>query len=187
MPQPRQLARRPDHRPGMHLRRDRGHPLGIGGIPVHNVENACASAGDALHLAWTSIVAGLTTPCSCWAPKLWLEDQARTFSAWRSHGCRGPFDSVVGAGQRPHPSPTDGAHTAAADGSWRHREMLAEASSQKLSQRLDERMRTGSSRPRPRKSLPADWSSRQFTSLMSSPVSDGGAAAAELRRGPRSR
>ena len=35
------------------------YPMGFGTIPIHNVENACASGGDALHLAWTSLAAGL--------------------------------------------------------------------------------------------------------------------------------
>ena len=34
-------------------------PLGIQGIPVTNVENACAGASTALHAAWTAVKAGL--------------------------------------------------------------------------------------------------------------------------------
>lgn len=34
-------------------------PLGIAGIPITNVENACAGASTAFHLAWTAVSAGL--------------------------------------------------------------------------------------------------------------------------------
>ncbi len=34
-------------------------PLGIQGIPITNVENACAGASTALHSAWTAVKAGL--------------------------------------------------------------------------------------------------------------------------------
>ncbi len=34
-------------------------PLGIQGIPITNVENACAGASTALHAAWTAVKAGL--------------------------------------------------------------------------------------------------------------------------------
>src|SRR5438270_12885485 len=33
-------------------------PLGIEGIPIFNVENACASSSSALHLAWQSVASG---------------------------------------------------------------------------------------------------------------------------------
>ena len=34
------------------------HPMGFSGIPVNNVENACATGANALHLAWSSVAAG---------------------------------------------------------------------------------------------------------------------------------
>src|SRR5260370_28483530 len=34
-------------------------PLGFGGITVFNVENACASASTAFHLAWQAVATGL--------------------------------------------------------------------------------------------------------------------------------
>ncbi len=33
--------------------------MGFGGVPIINCENACAGASTALHLAWTSVMAGL--------------------------------------------------------------------------------------------------------------------------------
>src|SRR5229473_4607557 len=34
-------------------------PLGLGRIPVINVENACASASTGFHLAWQNVAAGI--------------------------------------------------------------------------------------------------------------------------------
>src|ERR1700748_210074 len=34
-------------------------PLGLAGIPVFNVENACASASTAFHLAWQAVATGV--------------------------------------------------------------------------------------------------------------------------------
>jgi len=34
-------------------------PLGVGEIPVFNVENACASASTAFHLAWQAVATGV--------------------------------------------------------------------------------------------------------------------------------
>jgi acetyl-CoA acetyltransferase len=58
--------------------------LGIGGIPVVNVENACASASTALHLPWP---VACTSACSRWA--------------WRSS------TTPIGGGRsRPSPGPS---------------------------------------------------------------------------------
>lgn len=35
------------------------HHLGIAGVPIFNVENACASASSAFHLAWQSVRSGV--------------------------------------------------------------------------------------------------------------------------------
>lgn len=59
-------------------------PMGFGAIPMHNVENVCASGGDALHLAWLSVASGLhDTVLVIGAEKLNLEDRERMFSAYR--------------------------------------------------------------------------------------------------------
>lgn len=65
--------------------------LGIGGIPVTNVENACASASTALHLAWAHLRAGLCeVALAIGAEKMYSADKARSFSvfngAWDVHG-----------------------------------------------------------------------------------------------------
>ena len=51
-------------------------PLGIEGIPIFNVENACASAASALHLGWQAISAGAYDVVLCLgAEKLTHEDK----------------------------------------------------------------------------------------------------------------
>lgn len=52
-------------------------PLGIEGIPIFNVENACASAASALHLGWQAVAAGAHDVVLCLgAEKLTHEDKA---------------------------------------------------------------------------------------------------------------
>ena len=57
-------------------------PLGIRGIPVINVENACASASTAFHLAWHAVA---TESCevalAVGAEKMTHPDKARSFAA----------------------------------------------------------------------------------------------------------
>lgn len=65
--------------------------MGIGGIPVTNVENACASASTALHLAYAQLRAGLCdVALAVGAEKMYSRDKARSFSvfngAWDVHG-----------------------------------------------------------------------------------------------------
>lgn len=51
-------------------------PLGLTGIPVYNVENACASSSSALHLAWLSVASGEHDVVLCLgAEKLAHEDK----------------------------------------------------------------------------------------------------------------
>ena len=51
-------------------------PIGIEGIPVFNIENACASAASALHLGWQAIATGLDEVVLCLgAEKLSHEDK----------------------------------------------------------------------------------------------------------------
>jgi acetyl-CoA acetyltransferase len=51
-------------------------PLGVEGIPIFNVENACASSSSALHLAWLSVASGQHDVVLCLgAEKLTHEDK----------------------------------------------------------------------------------------------------------------
>lgn len=55
---------------------------GMGGIPVINVENACASGAAALHLGWQSIAGGIHEVVLCvGVEKLSHEDRHQTFAA----------------------------------------------------------------------------------------------------------
>ena len=57
-------------------------PLGYGGIPVFNVENACASASSAFHLAWQAVAAGThQVVLAVGAEKMTHPDKARSFAA----------------------------------------------------------------------------------------------------------
>ncbi|HEY1920427.1 MAG TPA: thiolase family protein [Streptosporangiaceae bacterium] len=57
-------------------------PLGFGAIPMFNVENACASASAAFHLAWQGIAAGLhDVVLAVAAEKMTHPDKARSFAA----------------------------------------------------------------------------------------------------------
>ncbi len=60
-------------------------PLGIEGIPIFNVENACASSSSAFHLAWTAVAAG-ATDCALAVgfEKLYDADKTRSFRALSS-------------------------------------------------------------------------------------------------------
>jgi acetyl-CoA acetyltransferase len=57
-------------------------PLGFGGIPVFNVENACASASTAFHLAWQAVASGVhDIVLAVGAEKMTHPDKARSFAA----------------------------------------------------------------------------------------------------------
>ena len=56
--------------------------MGIGGIPVFNVDNACASASSALHLAWLAIASGQhECVLALGVEKMTHPDKRRTFDA----------------------------------------------------------------------------------------------------------
>ena len=57
-------------------------PSGFGGIPMVNVENACASASTAFRGVWLEIASGLyDVGLALGVEKMFLEDRARTISA----------------------------------------------------------------------------------------------------------
>jgi acetyl-CoA acyltransferase len=60
-------------------------PLGFGGVPVHNVENACATASTAFHLAVTQLRAGSAdVALAVGVEKMYSTDKAKMFSAFDS-------------------------------------------------------------------------------------------------------
>jgi acetyl-CoA acyltransferase len=58
-------------------------PLGIEGVPITNVENACACGSTALHCAWKDVASGLYE-CSLAVgmEKLYNEDKMKSFMAF---------------------------------------------------------------------------------------------------------
>jgi acetyl-CoA acetyltransferase len=57
-------------------------PLGFGEIPIFNVENACASASTAFHLAWQNVATGVhDIALAVGAEKMTHPDKARSFAA----------------------------------------------------------------------------------------------------------
>jgi acetyl-CoA acyltransferase len=60
-------------------------PLGFGRIPIHNIENACATGASAVHLGWLAVAAGLyDTVLVVGAEKLNLPDRKKTFAAYNA-------------------------------------------------------------------------------------------------------
>ena len=60
-------------------------PLGIAGIPITNVENACASGSTALHAAWLQVAAGQhDCVMALGVEKLYNEDKLKTFRAYNA-------------------------------------------------------------------------------------------------------
>ncbi len=56
--------------------------MGIGGIPVINTENACASAATAFHLAWLYVASGMyDVVLALGMEKLYHEDKKKSFAA----------------------------------------------------------------------------------------------------------
>ena len=75
------------HMQGQHMIRGQVSliPLGFGGIPIHNIESACASASSAFHLAVTQLRAGMAdVVLAVGAEKMYSHDKARMFSVFDS-------------------------------------------------------------------------------------------------------
>jgi len=59
------------------------NPAGLKGIPVTNLENACAGGSNALHAAWTAVAAGLyDCALTLGAEKMYEEDKMKAFQAF---------------------------------------------------------------------------------------------------------
>ncbi|MFM1992031.1 MAG: hypothetical protein RJA99_4988 [Pseudomonadota bacterium] len=77
--------------------------MGIGGIPVTNVENACASGSTAFHQAYAYLRAGMAeVALAVGAEKLYHPDRARSFEvfngAWDVHGVEALTAALAGLG-----------------------------------------------------------------------------------------
>jgi len=70
--------------------------LGMDKIPVVNVENACAGASTAMHLAWTAIQAGLVdVAIAVGSEKITCEDKAKSLGAYASCMEVSNFDNQI--------------------------------------------------------------------------------------------
>jgi acetyl-CoA acyltransferase len=73
------------------------HSMGIGSIPIWNVENACATGGFAFHLGWLSVASGQVDCCLVLGvEKLLHDDKKRTLMALKSG-----MDTEVTPGEQP--------------------------------------------------------------------------------------
>lgn len=82
--------------------------MGIGGIPVTNVENACASASTALHQAYAYLRAGMAdVALAVGAEKLYHKDKSRSFAvfdgAWDIYNVEGLTRSLLAMGDGVEP------------------------------------------------------------------------------------
>lgn len=60
-------------------------PLGITGIPIINVENACACGSTALHMAWLQVASGqYDCVMAVGMEKIYNEDKVKTFQAYNA-------------------------------------------------------------------------------------------------------
>jgi len=83
---------------------------GIAGIPIVNVENACASASTAFHLAWTRLKAGVSDiALAVGAEKMYHADKARSFAifdgAWDVHQAQASSRELLALGEGVSPPP----------------------------------------------------------------------------------
>lgn len=60
-------------------------PLGLNGVPIHNVENACATGSSAFHLAVSQLRAGMAeVALAVGVEKMYSKDKAKMFSLFDS-------------------------------------------------------------------------------------------------------
>ncbi|MDP3968698.1 MAG: thiolase family protein [Nocardioides sp.] len=157
-----------------------GYPLGLAGIPIHNVENACASGGNALHLAWMAVASGMyDTVLALGVEKANHEDRQRMFSAYAAGAdVEESFRTAEGAGT--DRSPFVDRQAALAGELFDRRGVTLEGLARIASRSLQS-ARSNPYAHRRFGATPADVLAARtvvppLTVLMSSPVSDGAAA-----------
>lgn len=162
------------------------YPLGFGTVPIYNVENACASGGNAVHLAWLAVASGMCeTALALGVEKANHVDKTRTFSAYRS-GTDIDAMFAVGEGAGTDRTPLVDRQAALAKMLIDERGMTVEA----LAKIAEKAYAYGALNPMAHRqeghSIEAILGSRlvvdPITTLMSSPVSDGSAAVIVSRR-----
>ncbi|GAA1942144.1 thiolase family protein [Nocardioides hwasunensis] len=157
-----------------------GYPLGLAGIPIHNVENACASGGNALHLAWMMVSSGMyDTVLALGVEKANHVDRARTFAAYGAGmDVEQGFSTGDGAGQERSPFVDRQARLASTlfDDRGVTMEGLARVTSRSLQAAVHNPYAHRRFGGTPQDVLDARVVVEPLTVLMSSPVSDGAAA-----------
>jgi acetyl-CoA acetyltransferase len=91
--------------------------IGIGGIPVINTENACASSSTAFHVAWLYVASGMyDIALALGMEKLYHEDKRRSFQAIGAavdvewvQGMMAQMKAARGDGGGQTPAPAEGA------------------------------------------------------------------------------
>ncbi|QYJ03631.1 thiolase family protein [Nocardioides panacisoli] len=163
-----------------------GYPMGLAGIPIHNVENACASGGNALHLAWMAVASGLyDTVLALGVEKINHPDRQRMFSAYAAGAdVEAAFATGDGAGQDRTPFVDRQAKLASALFEERGvtLEDLAAVASRSLQSARHNRFAHRQFGATPEEVLAARTVVEPLTALMSSPISDGAAAVVVTRR-----
>ncbi|WP_185996689.1 thiolase family protein [Nocardioides campestrisoli] len=157
-----------------------GYPMGLAGIPIHNVENACASGGNALHLAWMAVASGMyETVLALGVEKANHPDKTKTFAAFGAGmDVEERFATADGAGEKRTPFVDRQARLASTlfDDRGVTLEGLARVTARSLeAARLNPfaHRRFGATW---REVLEAREAVAPLTVLMSSPISDGAAA-----------
>lgn len=156
------------------------HHMGAGAIAVNNVENACATGGNALHLGWSAVAGGqYDTVLVVGAEKLFSQDKTKSFEAFMG-GMDVDFqDFADGAGVTR--SPFIDRYAKVAELLMRERGVTVE----NFAQVASKAHYNGSLNPRAQRRVPRSveevLAARHvlgaLTVLMCSPVGDGAAAA----------
>jgi len=165
------------------------YPMGFGTVPIHNVENACASGGDALHLAWTSLMAGIHgTVLVLGVEKANHQDRQRTFSAYAS-GTDVEQGFQAGSGAGTDRTPLVDRQAGLALGLMEEygltREAFARIASKAYTYAAMNPMAHRQGGATPEEVLASRMVVDPITAKMSSPVSDGAAAAVLTVGAPR--
>ena len=160
-------------------------PLGFGTIPMHNVENACATGGNALHLAWLAVTSGMCdTALALGVEKANHEDRSRTFSAYMG-GMDVEEMFAFGDGAGVDRTPFVDRQAALARELMDERGVTVEAMARVAARALENGARNPMAHRRfggtTETVLDARTVVEPITTLMSSPVSDGAAAAIVTR------
>lgn len=160
------------------------HHMGAGAIAVNNVENACATGGNALHLGWSAVAGGqYDTVLVVGAEKLFSQDKSKSFEAFMG-GMDVDFKDF-GEGAGVTRSPFVDRYAKVAELLMQERGVTVENFAQVASKAHGNGARNPLAQRRTPRSVEEIMSARHvlgaLTVLMCSPVGDGAAAAVVTR------